>query len=332
MRNPPNVITMGSIPEPTGPYQVGVYKSRLFDENRKEIRYPEGRLIPLRIYFPTKKAKNKLHPKILEQDSPHVFSEVFYHVYSKEADLSSLNEQKHPVIFLNHGLTAAMTDYSSIAEDLASNGYIVITIQHQLTTDADPADEPPSWKMHSFSLQARVIDNILYVFEWLVENQVTIFRNRINCRKIGFIGHSLGSNSLLLLASRRSGCLKQQSIKTLLPHKGDQSVRECMIALDYDISFTYPRHNEYPILFIFSEERREKLKDSGIFEDLIQLRHKVSFYAPSKHISFFDQGYVDPRDPCIPNLIYFNGNDSERKELFNNFRQGIREFLKEQLG
>lgn len=330
MRCPPTIITMGSTPQPTGPYQVGIYKRYLFDKNRKEICYPDGRLIPIQIYFPIIEGKNSLHPKICEKYSPHVFSEIFYHVYGLETDISYLSNGKHPVIFLNHGLTAAMTDYSAITEDLASNGYVVIAIQHQLLTDADPVDEPPSWKDHSFSLQAKVIDNILFVFEWLQENESTIFNYKLDCKKIGFIGHSLGSNSLLLLSNRRSGLLEKQPIRTLLPHKNQQGIRECIITIDFDISFSYPRHNEYPMLFIFSEERRVFLEGSNIFNDIVNLGHTIKFYEHSKHISFFDQGYVDPRDTCFPKLYYFNGNNKKRKDFFDNFRYDIREFLKKQ--
>lgn len=331
MRYSANYITLSSIPQPTGPYQVGTCQCRLIDENRKEVYYPNGRLIPIQIYFPTTKGMHRLYPKRLEKHSPQVFSQVFYYVHSSDSELSNITNKQNPIVFLNHGLTAAMTDYSAIAEDLASNGYIVIAIQHQLNTDADPADEPPFWKTHSLALQARVIDNIMHVFEWLQINQTTLFKNRIDCKRIGFIGHSLGSNSLLLLACRRSGFLKGQPVKTLLPHKDDQDVKECIISLDFDVSFAYPRDTKYPMFFIFSEERQELLKDLGIFEDIVSIGHKAIFITPSKHISFFDQGYIDPKDPAFPNLIYFSGSEEERKAFFNNLRKSIREYLDEKL-
>ena len=331
MRYSTTVITLGSLPQPTGPYLVGTYKQKLFDQNRPEIHFKNGRLIPIQIYSPTTKGKHTLYPKRLEENAPQVFSQIFYHVYSSETDISCLNQRKHPIIFLNHGLTAAMTDYSAIAEDLASNGYIVIAIQHQLNTDADPIDEPASWKNHSLSLQAKVIDNILYVFEWLQSNQSTLFKGRIDCQKVGFIGHSLGSNALLLLVSRRGVFFNGKQIQTLLPHKETQTVKECIISLDFDASFSYPRHNKYPMLFIFSEERKELLKDSGIFEDLTNLKHTVKFITPSKHISFFDQGYIHPIDTAFPDLFYFKKEDHHRKIFFDNLRKNIKDYLYENL-
>ena len=44
--------TVDSIPTPTGPYLIGYEKYDLNDPSRKEIDYPDGRLIPIRIYFP----------------------------------------------------------------------------------------------------------------------------------------------------------------------------------------------------------------------------------------------------------------------------------------
>lgn len=319
---------MESLPKPTGPYQVGIQKFNLYDENRPELFYPKGRLIPVQFYFPTKKGKHKLHPKIFEEHTPNVFSEVFYHVYSSKIDMSNLNNKQHSLIFLNHGLTASMTDYAAIAEDLASNGYIVVTIQHQLDTDL--LQEPAFWKFHSFSLHARFIDNILYVFEWIKLNKKDVFYNKINYNKVGFVGHSLGSNAVLLLASRASGFLKNQPTKTLLPRENNIiGVTECIIIFDYEISFAYPQHTQYPMLFIFSEERKKLLEGSGLFDDLITIGHKVNFYVPSKHISYLDQGYIDPKDPCKPNLCYFDGTDQQRKEFFDKIRHDIRKFLKD---
>lgn len=49
--------TLKSLPEPTGPYQIGISKYDLTDPYRKELEYPKGRLIPIQIYFPIQKGK-----------------------------------------------------------------------------------------------------------------------------------------------------------------------------------------------------------------------------------------------------------------------------------
>lgn len=324
MINPVFAEPLKSLPIPTGPYKIGVAKYDLIDSFRKEIEYPAGRLIPIQIYFPIQRGAHILHDKIFEERVPGKWPPLDVKVYSQKVDLSLLaSDSMHPVILLNHGDTVAMTDYAYIAEDLASNGYVVITIQHQLKTDPD---EPKFWRERSISRYGKVIDNILYVFEWLQENQTTLFNDKLDLRKIGLIGHSMGGNSLLLFTNRASNIFKKKKNETLLPHKDTKDVKEAILVLDTG-GFPYPSHNQYPLFLLLSEEREDYQKKSGAYNDIIKIGHKVRYYKGSKHISFMDHGYIDPQNPLDSNEHYFNGTLEERKAFFDNIRKDIREFL-----
>lgn len=315
-----------SLPEPTGPYQVGIVKYDLHDEYRKEIDYPEGRLIPIQIYFPIRKGKHSKHPKQFEERTPGKWVPLDVEVWSQKAELSLLMEDmQHSVILLNHGDTVAMTDYAFIAEDLASQGYVVITIQHQLKTDPE---EPKFWRERSVSRYGKVIDNILYVFRWLQDHEGIIFNHRVDLKHIGLIGHSMGGNALLLLASRAFNRLKEITSHPLLPHHDPEGVKEAIIVLDIG-GFPYPHHNQYPLFLLMSEEREDYQRRSGAYEEMINNGHKVNYYPGSKHISFMDHGYIDPPHPFNSNEHYFNGTLEEKKAFFNQVRSDIREFLKE---
>lgn len=316
--------TLKSLPEPTGPYIVGIAKYDLTDPYRKEIEYPKGRLIPIQIYFPMQEGKHVIHSKIFENRVPGPWKPLAVEVYGQKADISSLIAGSHPVILLNHGDTVAMTDYASIAEDLASNGYIVVTIQHQLKTDPEA---PKFWNERSVSKYGKIIDNNLYVFEWLKDNQKTLFNNNIDLNRIGLIGHSMGGNSLLLFANRASNTFKKKESKTLLPHDKQTDVKEAIIVLDTG-GFPYPHHNQYPLFLLLSEEREDYQKKSGSYDEMIKIGHKVQYYKGSIHISFMDHGYVNPTNPVNPNEQYFNGTLEERKAFFDQMRQDIRDFLK----
>lgn len=320
-----SIEALKSLPEPTGPYQVGIAKYDLKDAYRKEIEYPQGRLIPIQIYFPMQKGKHVLHSKIFEDRTPGKWEPLAVEVYGQKSDISSLIAGSHPVILLNHGDTVSMTDYASIAEDLASNGYIVVAIQHQLKTDPE---SPKFWNERSISKYGKVIDNILYVFEWLKDNQKTLFNNNIDLNRIGLIGHSMGGNSLLLFANRASNIFKKKERNTLLPHENKVDVKEVIIVLDTG-GFPYPNHNQYPLFLLLSEEREDYQRKSGAYDEMIKIGHKVRYYKGSKHISFMDHGYVDPINPVNPNESYFNGTLEERKAFFDQMRQDIRGFLKE---
>lgn len=320
-----SVETLKSLPEPTGPYQVGIAKYDLSDTYRKEIEYPSGRLIPIQIYFPMQKGKHALHSKIFEDRILGKWAPLNVKVYGQKANISSLVAGKHSVVLLNHGDTVAMTDYASMAEDLASNGYIVVSIQHQLKTDPQV---PKFWNERSISKYGKVIDNILYVFEWLKCNQKAVFNNNIDLNRIGLMGHSMGGNSLLLFANRASSIFKKKERNTLLPHENKADVKEAIIVLDTG-GFPYPNHNQYPLFLLLSQEREDYQRKSGAYDEMIKVGHKVRYYKGSKHISFMDHGYVNPINPLNPHEPYFDGTLEERKAFFDQMRQDIRNFLKE---
>lgn len=318
--------TLKKLPMPTGPYQVGITKYDLTDPSRKEIDYLRGRLIPIQIYFPMQKGLHTLHHKIFEERTPGKWPPLDVEVYGQKADLTSLTtDSKHPVILLNHGDTVAMTDYAYIAEDLASHGYVVAAIQHQLKTDPD---EPKFWKERSISKYGRVIDNMLYVFKWLEENQAPLFNNTLDLNKVGLIGHSMGGNALLLFANRASSIFKKKQMVSLLPHRANTSIKEAIIVLDTG-GFPYPNHHQYPLFLLLSEEREAYQKKSGTYDDMIKIGHKVKYYKGSKHISFMDHGYIDPENPVNPKEHYYNGTLEERTTFFDQARRDIRKFLNE---
>ena len=252
--------TLKSLPLPTGPFLVGIAKFDLNDPNRKQIEYPKGRLIPIEVYFPMGMGKPLLHAKIFEDRTSQKWPRLEVEVYGQQADISTLSAQKkHPVILLNHGDTVAMTDYAALAEDLASQGYVVVAMQHQLKTDPE---EPPFWNERSISKYGNVIDNILYVFEWLKENQTSLFKDNIDLNKVGLMGHSMGGNSLLLFANRAANILKKKQSTALLPHTDNQGVKEAIIVLDPG-GFPFPSTHQYPLFLLFAEEKEGYQKKSG---------------------------------------------------------------------
>lgn len=323
-----NLVTLEAVPAPTGPYRIGTIKYDLNDIYRKELKFPDGRLIPIQIYFPTQKGTHALYPKIFEDRVPGPWEPLKVNVHSQATDLSLLADGKHAVIFLNHAKAVAMTDYAFLAEDLSSHGYVVISIQHQLLSDGE---EPPFWKGSSLSRNAKVIDNMLYVFEWLKEVQVTLFAEKIDLKRIGLIGHSMGGNSLLLLANRSLDAFKKNNRSALLPRTDQEGVKECLILME-TTGFPYPIHNRYPLFFLLSEERESYQRKTGCFEEMIQSGHKVRYYKGSTHTSFMDHGYINPPDLIHPNEHYFNGTLEERIAFFDEVRRDIRDFIKKHIG
>ncbi|MBA2726897.1 MAG: hypothetical protein H0U49_01825 [Parachlamydiaceae bacterium] len=61
--------TTDALPAPTGPHLIGTVKYDLNDSYRKDLEFPNGRLIPIQIYFPMQKGNHTLYPKIFENFS-----------------------------------------------------------------------------------------------------------------------------------------------------------------------------------------------------------------------------------------------------------------------
>lgn len=169
-----------------------------------------------------------------------------------------------------------------------------------------------------------MIDNILYVFEWLKTNQSNLFGGKIDLNRIGLIGHSFGSNSLLFWINRTLDSFYKDSRSALLFREDQKNVKECLILMDPN-RFSYGLNNRYPSFFLFAEEREGYQKTTGCYDEMMRAGHKVHYYKGSTHISFMDHGYIESDER------YFNGTFEKRAAFFDEVRRDVREFLKQYL-
>ena len=324
--NPSQTTSLVTLPKPTGSYGIGISKYDLEDVYRKNFQFPQGRLIPIQIYFPMEQGNHAIYPKIFEKRAAlGPFEPLNVDGYSQPADLSLLIGGEHPVVIINHASCVAMTDYAFLAEDLASHGYIIISIQHDLQSDEEG---PEFWEGRSCTRNAKVIDNILYVFEWLKRTEADLFNGKIDLKKVGLIGHSLGGNSLLLWLNRTLDSFQKDNRSALLPRADQKDVKECLILME-TTRFSFPLNSRYPLFFLLAEEREAYQRETGCYEQMTRAGHTVSYYKGSTHISFMDHAYVNPQRHVDLPEEYFNGTLEERKAFFEAVRQDVRNFLKE---
>jgi len=300
---------------PTGKYSIGLSKYDLYDE------YRNNKLIPLQVYFPSHQNNNAPYEKVYETRGSKEFTLLKNMVFAKLDSTSNIAQGKFPLVFFSHGNNAIMTDYATINEEIASNGFIVVCIQHQLHTDSNP---PKFWESRSCSKHSSIIDDILYVFEWIKTNNANEFYGKIDSDKTALIGHSMGGNALLMLANRTSGIFRK-SINTLLLHDNFENVKECIVFIDGELQFPYPK--KYPILFCLSEERKDYQVSSGTAKLLEEAGYEYKHYKGSKHISFMDHAYLGE----FPNNIYFDGTKQECEEFYISLRSDILRFIRKNL-
>lgn len=124
----------------------------------------------------------------------------------------------YPVVLMRGGGAASTTDYTSLAEDLASHGYVVVgfdapyrswlvalpdgrVIPRAPENDLDKLDGPQAEKLTNNLVQAWTADAsfVLDRLERLNESDPTgKFRGRLDLQRVGMFGHSLGGATALL--------------------------------------------------------------------------------------------------------------------------------------
>lgn len=225
------------IPSPTGFFGVGKSIHHVIDTNRNE-KYNLGnnRELLIYIYYPTdQKSKSAYAPDIIS----FVKEKIYSLVNGKEIDttyMDSLKEhtalnvslsskiKKFPVLFFFPGLGEAVETYTTLLEEMASHGYIVIAINPPYGVNPTVFPDGRVVKMNT------ELANFWYVthrpFEEVLEEEheywlqdahfvINLFKNisdsdsyhflqnKIDYNAMGFWGHSFGGSLAVQVCRER---------------------------------------------------------------------------------------------------------------------------------
>jgi predicted dienelactone hydrolase len=279
------------LPKPVGSQAVGIKYFHLVDEKLNDPfldKSTKKRELMVKVYYPAMKDSTKPYdlffhsPELLKIFAGfyHMPNFIFNHLNliktnSKEDLQLSDKEQSYPVILFSHGAGTSMEVQTSQCEDLASQGYIVVAIDHtyasagtvfpdrivsqsEATTDFN-TPEPAE------IITQIMADDSKFVMDKLEEmnegKMNTIFKEKLNLDKIGVIGHSVGGAVAYNLANN------------------DSRVKA---AIDLDgIVFIKPKENMAPFLMLANDkyhiqaiQNREPLMDK--FEDMTEEDQKFT--------------------------------------------------------
>ncbi len=215
---------------------------RLFDETRQ-------REIPIAIYQPINELENQ---KVV----------IFSHGYGA-------NYQKNYLV------------YEYVTRFLASKGYYVISVQHELPTDSLlPTSGIP--KVVRLPMWERGVDNIFFVISELIKTKPTL-----DFHDITLIGHSNGGDISLLFPQYYPDIVDKiitlDHLRVTLPKKyklGVYSLRSSDKTADEGVLLTEDERNEYGIIIEqlknvkhndmndFGKRKSKKLIQQFIFEFL----------------------------------------------------------------
>lgn len=145
---PPLMMPIFKLPNPSGPYAVGIKYDYLIDKSRLEILTPDpvdfmevsvqvwypaeitGNIRPIR-YWENAAEKSKIISKFWDGLPPFLFNHfslIQTHSYL-DANLSKA-KQMFPVLIFNHGSIGLPSLNTVLMEELASHGYIIFSIGH----------------------------------------------------------------------------------------------------------------------------------------------------------------------------------------------------------
>ena len=207
---------VAAVPSPTGPSQVGTSLVDLVDSTRDDPFVAQGikRELLVRFWYPTPAGEDC---KLADYTSPAVwarFSQLLAMPLPKVKTNSCLDapmtEGLHPVVVFTHGYTGTFTDYTFLHEDLASRGYVVVSVDH--TYEATAVQFPDgrfvksllgshlsdSWKTDDETMSSALgvrLDDLQFVLnelERLNTSSDTPFAGKMDLSKVAVAGHSLG--------------------------------------------------------------------------------------------------------------------------------------------
>jgi predicted dienelactone hydrolase len=189
----------------------------------------------------------------------------------------SATTEHRPVAIISHGHTIRNSEYSFLANALVKQGYVVVSIQHDLEDDPElPTTgilverRKPLWD--------RGIQNIMFVLSMLKETQPTL-----DLDKVILIGHSNGGDISMLFATTHPKLVAK------------------VVSLD-SLRVPFPTKNHIPLL---SLRANDKKADEGVLPksgaNIIKLKN-------AKHIDMCDRGSDEVKQEINKFIIAFLQN------------------------
>ena len=224
------------LPAPTGIFQVGTLTAHLVDQSRRDtIKAGPGRFreMMVQFWYPTDKVRitrsapylsdSRIVPEMVNGQYDFQTKEVIEALANVKTHASqgapiSIKQRKYPLLILSPGLGEPRSNYTSFAEELASQGYIVVSIDHPyggytilpdgriLTTADDPRGGTPEGAeavMNEWSADASFVIGVL-LSKGKLPRDATNVTQHIDAKSIGMFGHSLGGAAALETCRRDS--------------------------------------------------------------------------------------------------------------------------------
>ncbi|MFB7026503.1 MULTISPECIES: alpha/beta hydrolase family protein [unclassified Streptomyces] len=221
-------VRPAALPAPTGPHAVGSTVLPLVDRSRTDPWVPtaDGRALMVTLHYPAARsgggsparyATREEARLLAEQLGPGVSGDVLARTRTHGGTDARPAPGRHPLVVLSPGFSVSRWTLTSLAEDLASRGYVVASVDHAyesfgislpggrtLTCVACTALDEGG--VHGSVVTTTRAADVRYVLDRLVGPR-SVWRHAdvIDARRIGMAGHSIGgaSAATAMVADRR---------------------------------------------------------------------------------------------------------------------------------
>ncbi|MFD2445044.1 alpha/beta hydrolase family protein [Bacillus sp. CGMCC 1.16607] len=216
-------IPVPVLPKTSGSYQVGTTNFDWVDTSRKDLLTPDpndNRELMVQFWYPIDSGKGKVIEKYIPSTEKGIGQMITSKGFEKKfSDINKINTQsykdgilsnkkaKYPIVLFSHGNMQSRWNYQTITRELASHGFIVVSIEHShyaLGTEFTngkfiPNDYQPNFfdhKKDDADMNQLWVKDIQFVISKLgqlnLHEKTPNFKNRLDLNKISAIGHSLG--------------------------------------------------------------------------------------------------------------------------------------------
>jgi alpha-beta hydrolase superfamily lysophospholipase len=221
-------LTPLDLPMPTGPHSIGTKVYNWVDRSRHEqaSKNPSDfRQLVVQVWYPSEDGSRPTAPYVpMLRSYRHVWEDSDFETASRTLTHSRVNAKpmssmQLPVVLLSHGWDGTRSEYTSIAEDLASHGYAVFGVDHpymgRIALPSGEVTEPSESQFHSPSeivvYYARDLEFVIgQIAELNRSDPEKTFTGKFDMERIAAIGHSSGfvaASGACKLDSRIKACV-----------------------------------------------------------------------------------------------------------------------------
>ena len=320
----PALLPVPRVANPSGPYQVGTQTFVLTDASRRELYSgrDEPRKFMIQIWYPAAPRPSDIHapwvdradifaPTIAEYfEFPSFFLDHLALARSpayQDAPIASTGNP-YPIIVFSHGWNGFAAQSSAQMVELASHGYVVVSMQHTYgamvtifpdgeTALNNPDALPESMPEPGYTDAARLLvdqwsGDISFALDFLAAQNAdsfSFFHSALDLARIGVFGHSTGGGAVIQFCGTDARCtagLAQDPFMTPVA----QEVQE--------------RGLSQPFLFFFSQSWREitDSKNNLLFNAFLPKIPKsvgVTTILGTRHYDFTDLPLLSPLAPQL---------------------------------